>query len=47
MYDVITDASQVTVDWLEAVLRRHGCLPGGRGGRTETSLVKVTPPQET
>jgi hypothetical protein len=47
MHDVITDTSEVTPDWLEAVLRRDGCLPGGRGGRTETSLVKVTPLQET
>lgn len=30
MRDVITDAEQVTADWLETVLRGHGCLSSGR-----------------
>jgi len=27
---IITDAAQITTDWLSAVLRKHGCLSSGR-----------------
>jgi hypothetical protein len=30
MHKVITDAAQVTPEWLTAVLHKSGCLPQGR-----------------
>ena len=42
MPDVITDASQVTADWCEAVLRRHGSLPSGRVIAVDTSAHATT-----
>ena len=42
MPDVITDASEVTADWLQAVLRRHGCLLTGRVSEVKKSARQTT-----
>jgi hypothetical protein len=42
MHDVIADESQVTTDWLNAVLREHGCLPSGRVSALDASQRPTT-----
>jgi len=42
MHDVITDASQVTADWLQSVLRTNGCLPRGRVSEVNKSAHPTT-----
>jgi thiamine kinase-like enzyme len=42
MQTVITTEEQVTADWLDRVLRRHGSLPRGRATRVERSAHPTT-----